>query len=97
VVSGTITLFSSPNAAVAGARPSHTVFNFATPLMARTMTIRFDSADLDSLSDNIAMDNIASSQGEAMPVLLTATLLLFATALACLGIVVARRRRPHCF
>jgi hypothetical protein len=63
--------------------------------MAQTMTIRLDSADLGSLSDNITMDNIAFSQGEAMPVLHNATFLLFAPALVGLGILAARKRWPH--
>lgn len=94
VVSGTTTLFSSPNAAVAGAGPSHTVFDFMTPLMAQTMTIRFDSANLGSLSDNIGMDNIAFSQVEAAPHPIPAALPLFVTALIGVVILAARKRRP---
>jgi len=59
------------------------------------MTIRFYSATLGFLSDNVGMDNITFDQGDAAPVSLPTALPLFATALACPGLVAAQRRRPH--
>ena len=64
-------------------------------MVSGTMTIPFYSANLGSLSDNVGMNNIAFNQGEAATVALPTALPLFATALACPGLVAAQRRRPH--
>jgi len=92
VVGDSATLFSVADVPIAGAGPSHSDFDFASPLMARTMTVRFDSSNLGSFSDNVGMDNIAFSQSEATVIPVPGALPLLAIALAGLCGIAWRRR-----
>ncbi len=85
-------LFAVADLTVAGAGPSHSDFDFATPLMARTMTIRFDSTNLGTFSDNVGMDNVIFSQSEAVVIPLPGAFSMLALALAGLGGIAWRRR-----
>lgn len=87
-----VSFFAVADPTIAGAGPGHTDFDFATPLMARTMTIRFDSTNLGTFSDNVGMDNIAFSQSEAVVIPLPGAFSLLAIALAGLGGIAWRRR-----
>lgn len=85
-------LFTATDSPIAGVGPSHTDVDFASPLMARTMTVRFDSTNLGSFSDNIGVDNITFSQSEAVVIPVPGALSLLALALAGLSGIAWRSR-----
>jgi hypothetical protein len=55
-------LFDQTNAFIAGAGPSHTDFDFASPLVGQALTISFDSRNLADLNTHIGIDNIRFGQ-----------------------------------
>ncbi len=77
-------LFRLDNAVIS--ESTHTTFEFLTPLEAPVLRLRFDSANLGTLSDDIAFDNIAFSQS-LVPAPAAGALLIIA------GGMTLRRRR----
>lgn len=55
-------IFEQTNATIAGTGPSHTSFDFATPLEDDLLVLTIDSSNLGIDSDNIGLDNVAFSQ-----------------------------------